>query len=95
MIEPPKIPTRITTTPWNVLLSRFRTMADLTRFGLCRATAHTVQPTAIRLYEEGKRAPNIERFVELIEACGGIVIVRRGVTEYHVTFAKPDEEPTP
>ena len=87
-----KLPTRVPTSPWNHVLTRFRDAAEMSRFALCRATKHRVQHTALALYESGERKPSIERFIEMVEATGGVVIVRRGVTEYHLTYS-PDSTP--
>jgi len=76
---------RVTSTPWYCALTFVRELAGLTKFAVCRKTGHKVQSTSLKKYEEGEQSPSIERFVELVEACGGVVIVRSGTTEWHIT----------
>lgn len=79
-----KLPTRVTSTPWWTTIRRFREDAGMSRHAMCRRTGFRVQDTSLKKYEEGTQTPSINRFIELIEAAGGVVIVRHGTTEYHV-----------
>jgi ribosome-binding protein aMBF1 (putative translation factor) len=85
--------TRVAVTAWNTLLRRVRDSHELSKYKLAQKVSFKMQPAQITKYEAGAQVPSIERFVSLIEASGGVVIVRRGCIEYQVT-ATPDTEPS-
>jgi hypothetical protein len=74
---------RVQSTVWNRIITRLR--GDMTKNALCAKTNFRVQGTSLANYESGAMVPSVAKFVEIIEAAGGVVIVRHGSTEYHVT----------
>lgn len=84
--------TRVPATPWNQLMTRFREKAELSKYALARKVAFKMQPAQFTRYEAGTQCPSVARFVQAIEACGGVVIVRKGTEEYQVIAEFEGEE---
>lgn len=78
------LPTRVPAVPWNVLMTRIREKAELGKYGLAKRLGFSVQSGQLTKYEDGRQCPSLERFVSAVEACGGVVIIRRGCEEYQV-----------
>lgn len=74
---------RVQSTAWNKLITRLR--GDMTKHALCAKLGYKTQGTSLSGYESGTNCPSVAKFVSIIEAAGGVVIVRCGSTEYHVT----------
>lgn len=81
----PLVSTRIPSAAWNNVLGQMRGWMEITKYRLALLTGHAVQTSQITRYESGAQCPSIDRYVTMIEALGGVVIVRRGTHEFHLT----------
>ena len=66
------------------VLREFRAWQDLTLLALSAKTGNKVSTGRLSEYENGKMIPRIDRFIDIVEALGGVVVVRRGTKEWRL-----------
>lgn len=66
------------------VLRAFRSLQDMTLLQLAAKTGNKVSTGRLSEYENGKMTPQIDRFIAIIDALGGVVIVRKGTKEWRL-----------